>query len=364
MTDIQRYRGFSLIELMVGMVIAILSSIVVFQVFSISERQQRTTTGASDAQSNGALAFHILDRDIKMAGWGLERSAIANCANLFSYHESTGGAINNFFASVAITDGGVNPDAISINFYSDPSDADFALSLTSLRSTMPQSSSELNVNSTFGCKENNLAVIAQGGNCTLVQITQIQDAALKLQHNPGGDAPYNPTIPYQTAHGWPAYTTGATLQCFTAMVNRTYSIVGRSFTLRQPDSTNVMQTYEIAPEIIDLQAQYGINDDATKPQVVTKWVNATAADGWESTNLTNVQTARIKAVRIALVARSAQYEKPDAAGNCTTTTPTMVGDWSSWATFDTTNYPGDWKCYRYKVFETVVPLRNIIWANV
>jgi len=362
MSDKQHNRGFSLIELMVGMLIAILSSIVVFQVFSVSERQKRTTTGASDAQSNGAIAFHILDRDIKMAGWGLERSSVASCTNFYSYHESTGGPIANFFASVRITDGGIDPDSISINYYSDPSDANFELSLTSLRSTMPQPSSELNVNSTFGCGVNSLAIVTQGGNCTLMQITQVQDTALKLQHNPGGGAPYNPTIVYQNNNGWPAYSTGATLQCFTAMIGRTYLIQDRSLALQQPDAASVMQTYEIAPEIIDLQAQYGINDDPLRPQVVTKWVNATAADGWN--NLTIAQTARIKAVRIALVARSAQYEKPDTTGNCTTTTAPMVADWSDWATFDTTNYPADWQCYRYKVFQTVVPLRNIIWANV
>jgi type IV pilus assembly protein PilW len=67
-------------------------------------------------------------------------------------------------------------------------------------------------------------------------------------------------------------------------------------------------------------------------------------------------------VRIALVARSVQYEKPEPNQQCATTTNDMVSKWSSWATFNTTGYPADWKCYRYKVFETIVPLRNVIWG--
>jgi type IV pilus assembly protein PilW len=62
------------------------------------------------------------------------------------------------------------------------------------------------------------------------------------------------------------------------------------------------------------------------------------------------------------VARSAQYEKPE-SGTCRTTTADTVKSWSTWASFDTSRYPADWQCYRYKVFETVVPLRNAIWGN-
>jgi type IV pilus assembly protein PilW len=366
MTGKQRAGGFSIIELMVGMVIAILSSIVVYQVFSVSERQKRTTTGAADAQSNGAIAFYMLDRDIKMAGWGIENTGTANCTNLYTYLDdgASAGPINDMFASVSIVDGGTGPDTINIQYYDDPANANFRFAVTTLRSTMPQSSSELNVNSTYGCQPNAagdlpLAIVVQGGNCTVMQITQIQDAALKLQHNPGGTPSYNPPVPYQTANGWPAYTSGATLQCFPRLFRRTYRITSENLEMRQPDSAGATQTYQVAPEIVDLQAQYGIA--LAGSQQVTQWVDA--IDAWASP-LTTANIYRIKAVRIALVARSAQYEKPDASGTCTTTDAAAVDNWSSWANFSTSNLPADWQCYRYKVFETVVPLRNIIWANV
>lgn len=362
MTDRRGSRGFSLVEILVGVTIGILSSIVVFQVFALSERQKRTTTGAADAQTNGAVALYMMERDVKTAGWGLENASFANCATVFSYLDdgvSPAGPIGDLFASATIADGGAGPDAITIQYYDNPSDPNFKFSVTTLGSTMPQPSAELNVRSTYGCDIGDLVIVAQGSNCTLMQITQVQESALKLQHAPGGSPSYNPSAAYQNANGWPAYSTDASMQCFSQLFRRTYRITASQLELQEPNAAGVTQTFQIAPGILDMQAQYGVA--AAGSQQVTSWVNATGA--WASP-LTTANARRVKALRIALVARSSEYEKPDAEGTCTTTTAAMVAGWSTWAVFDTGAWPADWQCYRYKMFETVVPLRNIIWANL
>ena len=48
-------RGFTLVELMVGVLIGLIGTVVIFQVFAVSEGQKRTTTGGSDAQQNGVF---------------------------------------------------------------------------------------------------------------------------------------------------------------------------------------------------------------------------------------------------------------------------------------------------------------------
>ena len=63
--------GFSLVEIMVGMVIGMLGLIIMMQVFSLSESQKRTTTGGGDAHSNGAIALFGLQRDLRQAGFGV-----------------------------------------------------------------------------------------------------------------------------------------------------------------------------------------------------------------------------------------------------------------------------------------------------
>jgi type IV pilus assembly protein PilW len=371
MPSLHENKGFGLIEIMIGVVISIVASLAIFQVFALSERQKRTTTGAADAQTNGAIGLYMLERDARIAGWGLEGSIFANCNTIYSYDGSTGTGAENPLAPVVITEGGgAGPDSITLQYYDDPANRNFKFATTTLTSTMPQSSSELNVSSTYGCANidvngdgviNNQdvprAIIQQGGNCTVMDVTNVNAMSLKLQHNPGEGN--NPSASYQHANGWPAYSTGAKLQCFNKSYTKTYRIVNEQLQLQNRSSTGVSQTYDIAPDIIDMQAQYGVA--APGSQQVTAWVNATGAGTWGSP-LSAANAKRIKAIRVAIVARSGQYEKP-ASGTCDTTTSSMAAAWSSWATFNTSTYPADWQCYRYRVFETVIPLRNVIWAN-
>ena len=80
---------------------------------------------------------------------------------------------------------------------------------------------------------------------------------------------------------------------------------------------------------------------------------------------------RIAALRLAVVARSKNPEKPGASGVCSATqlAPTVF---SSTEPLGVTAQPitlnvavaGDviaWQCYRYRVFETIVPMRNLGW---
>ena len=65
------------------------------------------------------------------------------------------------------------------------------------------------------------------------------------------------------------------------------------------------------------------------------------------------------------MARSALLEKADpVTGLCTTTTvqPLWYGAGASGADIplDVSADP-NWKCYRYKVFQTVAPIRNMAW---
>lgn len=371
-------RGFGLIEIMVGLLIGMVASIVIFQVFSVTERQKRTTGGSADAQTNAAFSLYQIERDAKMAGFGIEADSIAQCTQTFSYFNNGSGdkTLTEFEvpSAISIKDGGGNSaDEIKIVYYANPADDNFVIpSNTTLRSTMPQPSAELNVNSTSGCTESSLALVQQGGKCTIMQITQVQAAALKIQHNPGGagtpqNPVYNPGAPYMTANNWPAYTSGATVRCgLTPPISRTYNINTVTSTLQSRDSTTGI-TLTVSPNIVALQAQYGVADTGMLP--LKEWVDATGI--WEETIAGGVQTSptkvngkRIKALRVAIVARSAEYEKPEPNQVCNTTTDAMVQAWSSWANLNAVKTLSDWQCYRYKVVETVIPLRNVIWANL
>lgn len=371
-----RHRGFSLVEIMVGLAIGMIAMIVIMQVFDLSEKQKRTTSGGADAQSNGAIALYMIERDTRMAGWGMDSAMYASCNTAYSYCDGSeacggeAGALGVDFAPVRIADGGSNPDTITIRLFADPNLDTFKYpASTAISKSMPQPSSELDVVSVAGCVKGGMVLVSQAGNCTLMQITHIQGKPAKLQHAPGSSGIYNPPANFQNANGWPGYTAGAALSCFPASSNgpllqKVYAIDTASRQLQRTDNTvtPAVTNEPVTAEIFDLQAQYGIAP--VNSQTVDEWVDATGAT-WANPALADWK--RIKAVRIALVARSAQYEKPARAGDaCTTTTDEMAAKWASWAddVFSTDDYPSDWRCYRYKTFETVIPLRNVIWGNL
>lgn len=377
-------KGFSLVEIMVALVIGMISMIVIMQVFYVSEGRKRSTTGGADAQSNGAIAFYMLERDTKMAGWGIDSASYATCGTVYSYCDGSavcGGVAGNIgtlrFASVIVADGGTGPDRITAQYFANPVlDTYRYPSTTTITSPMPQPSSEFNVGSVAGCAANDMALVSQAGKCTLMTVTHIQGAALKIQHNPGGNAPYNPSANHQNTNNWPAYTQGATVSCFKAPPNgpvfaKTYFIDTATRQLRRNDNTTLpifpattavpIVNELVAPEIIDLQVQYGIAPVGS--QEVNDWVDPSGAT-WGDPALANWK--RIKAVRIALVSRSSQYEKPEPGQTCNATPVGNVGPaWAGLTETKLTNQQGaDYRCYRYKVFESVIPLRNVIWAKL
>ena len=57
-------------------------------------------------------------------------------------------------------------------------------------------------------------------------------------------------------------------------------------------------------------------------------------------------------------------EKPDPATgvcNTTATAPTWAGSREGTSPAINLTADANWQCYRYKTFETVVPLRNMLW---
>ena len=63
--------GFSLVEIMVALVIGLLTTLVIMQVFTVFEGQKRSTMGSADAQTSGSVALYMIERDMQMAGFGL-----------------------------------------------------------------------------------------------------------------------------------------------------------------------------------------------------------------------------------------------------------------------------------------------------
>jgi hypothetical protein len=142
-------------------------------------------------------------------------------------------------------------------------------------------------------------------------------------------------------------------------VYRSYSLNTNGLEVRIFDATNgSAASQDLYAGIVNLQAVYG-KALGTNPSQVTAWNSADPAlDVTDSASNTINGWSRVVAVRLALVARSQQYEKSEVTTALPTWRPNGVDPVAI-----KVDGNGDWKHYRYKVYETVVPLRNMIWQS-
>ena len=120
---------------------------------------------------------------------------------------------------------------------------------------------------------------------------------------------------------------------------------------------------DLYAQVINLQAVYGLDTTSPRDNVVDSWTatSPTTPAGW----------AQVIALRVAVVARTTQYEgKPGDTTFATNAEPSWKPDGATAATLKVqslvtcpTSDTNCWKHYRYRVFETVVPLRNMLWQS-
>lgn len=360
--------GITLIELMVGMVVALIATLVITQMYAAFEGQKRTSIAGSDAQENGLAALFTLERDIRMAGYGLTANPLMSCNTIYSGYDDPNlgviqpapGLSNTALMPARITEGGAAADRIELVSSSSVRPG----VPTQIRQSMPSPAADLKVTNITGYHVGDVIIVSDGNSCSVMQITQIQSPGggsglFGFVHNNGQGAPYN--MAGNITNGWPAYGVGA-------KVFQLGGLISRRYTIQASSNTQALFVEELIPpgtganamvaDIVDLQAQYGIA--AAGSQQVTCWTNA-AGSGCGGTDWANPSAAevqRIRAVRLALLARSPIAEKPSVAGGACDTT-TVAPTWSG----GNFNLPVNWQCHRFRVFETVVPLRNVIWGN-
>ncbi len=349
--------GFTLVELLVGMAIGLLATLVVMQVFSVFEGQKRATTGTADAQTNGNIALYHISRDLQLAGYALTNTGEAGTADSalecaspvadFSSFGVAAPAVN--LAPITIVDGGsgIGGDSITIRYGTSP--------MGGMPTTIsgPMSvTNDVPVASNLGCTAtgNDVALVMNGANCALTRLASGVQAANTLT-----------LIDNRAATVAGAAVQGAKVSCLREWTQNTYVV--------DPLNDNLLLGADpIVEGIVNMQAQYGVSAVASDNQI-TAWVNADVAP-WNNPGLADRN--RIKAVHIAIVARSAAREEAFLT-DATCTTAKLVVNNGPCAWDDTNVDPApaidlsigdpDWRHYRYRVFETIIPLRNVIYAR-
>jgi type IV pilus assembly protein PilW len=374
-------RGFSLVELIVGVAISLIGILVMFRMVSLWDLHSRTTTSGGDAQVTGTLAIYALERDLKPAGMGFGQAAPPAMGCNVLANDLVGPRPFNFpLQPVNIqVNAGAIPDQITI-FYGDSS---FYVSQEPLQGATAVSKT---LRRRGGFRPGDLAIVAGNpgagfgsANCALVEIT-------------GAANPDNRTVDHGVAN-YLSFYTGA----LKGVRYNTVAGVGAGFATgmmyslgpnpqvaqwqitTRPNGTRALSRTElifnspqldVAENVINLKAQYGVdadNNGRITNALPNEWTTVAPAD-----------FTQVLAIRVAVLVRSRQFERSADGSAAAPTGITQIAP--SWAAgnFVMTNLdgtadafggapntpdPNNWRFYRYRVYEKVIPLRNMIWGT-
>ena len=310
--------GFTLVEVMSAMVILLLAITAVFATFQVQQKSFVVQSRVAEMQQNLRQGVEFLTRDIRLAGYGIPAD-VTIPDNVIAAGVTT-------MRSLYAKDNTTGPDQIYVMYLYD---MDASQPPTTITIPMPNASAELNVASVQGFAVGDLVIIRNGTAADMFEVTQVQGAALKLQHNPGGSArDYNNPGGHST---FPAggYGTGSTLA--KARFIRYYidDTTDPAHPTLMVDRMTGAAPQPLADDIEDMQLAYGLDTNADG--VVDTW---TASPGTPS---------QIRQVRLQLLARA---RIPDAAWR---ETRPALGNHAAGASADG---------YRRRIIDVVIDVRN------
>ncbi|WP_407279068.1 PilW family protein [Aromatoleum evansii] len=399
-------RGISLVELMIGLVVGLIITLAITSSVATIGKQFRITGAGHSAAEGAQVAVALIDRDLRGAGAALFNGSFANlCPGYNMYDKGVVTANNSNLYSlhypVRIESGAsaTVSDMVEImvgapDFYSGE--------ILPIVKEMPSSSDIMKISDTNLASEDQIHVgdtvlVVQAppneakAPCTRFKVTKIsgqtqsdQCTSFKTGCNvhfgsTSGDVvnDFNPTNPNTTYTRPVSYGVGSLVfKMPPGWVRPVFEYVQYAVAcgaLLRYDPMKVdpvalrttcpatYKNFAMAADIVMLKAQYGISTEGSDQIAV--WENAPTAAQYSGFNATQLdeylkKLQRVKAVRLAMVARS---REPD-TGTVTAQAP-IVFDGAVTLNLSGTPVPAGktWQHYRYRVHETVVPLRNPLW---
>lgn len=392
--------GFSLIEIMVGMVIGMVGIIAMMQVASLSEAQRRSTVGGGDALNRGAIVMYGLQREVDQAGLGISDSSLVGCDV-----QLPTGIVLAAMAPVTInhpniTGQDANTDTLLI-VYGNGNGAPQGDVVNSQPATMavPVSANSpdiYNVAAPAGFCPNGTSPTILSNDCQnsptapIPPVDRVIAVPANLQTIPRPTCAAasrlvmtqvvwsdrnSSNVVVTTGQGQAGMSGGRLFNMGRAPSIIAYAIRNGRLTRcdylvnncgAATNNTRADVWIPVANDIVSLRAEYG-RDTLTPVNATTGPVNAVLDTFDQIQPATNCAWSRVTSLRLALVARGG-YDRSAP----THVVPVWAGSAvnSSVPPLNPTAFPidlsavTDWRNYRYGVFETTMPIRNMAWNGV
>ena len=396
--------GFSLIELLVSMVIALVVTLAITSVLIRSEGSKRSTTSVNDVNQTGAYAAFVMDRTVRSAGSGFSQNwldafgCVIDAAKANATILPLPAALDPPFATVPLrvrlaplligkgmadTGGQVRGDVLTVM-------AGMSGGGDQPQAVLPPPfvPGTARVTNALGYANNDLVLLADA---TIDTSGASPRPGCMLQHVAGAGGVAGDQLTFTGAEysrnngsvfglgGFVGATSPIAIQMGSvpaaagAPTNPPQMLlygVGDNNTLVSYDllrvAGNTTAPTPIADGVVEIRALYGVDTTAPNPDgSVDAWIDpGNAGTGYTHAQLTDgtavaqAKLHRIAAVRIGLILRTSLQERdPIPTGS----TLTLFSDLPA-ALRQTRTLAGNELYFRYRTVEFTVPLRNPLYA--
>lgn len=341
----RRASGTSLVDVLVGLVVALVAIVVVYRAFVALDALRKSAIDASDANMAATFALDTIATRVANAGagWSAASAWLDSCAVSADFATSLRPV------AVLITDGGgpARPDTIAIREAATPG---FAVG-AAFASAAP-AGADFDIETSMGFAVGNRVVaVSRTGTCASAVVTSRSSplpGITRIGHSTvGADFPI----------------TSVLLDLGAAGAASALRFDVSSGTLRSTDLANDDAPVPLAANVVNLKFQYGVDTDGD--DLLDTWVPAGTSGTWSAPAMVAASRSaleRIKAIRIGMVVRSDERDR------------TLQSTYR-WVLFDCA-HDDKAACdgrlegavaatssgnYRFRTLETIVPLQNVIW---
>lgn len=365
--------GFTIIELMIGLLVGMFVTLGVTYVVMNMEGQKRTVTSGSDAQLTGAMALATLARTVQPAGYGFNQvPGVMGCTLVNKYGGGGLKGMPDRLVPVEIEDGKDGaPDTIRV-FASGKTSYAVPLRLKEVYDPSVTGANNLfvplalaGVSARDAAYAGDLLVAAADAahDCEIFRASTATAGVVGREDDGAWNAVGFPSQKYKSGNylinlGQP---TDVTLG-----VSAEGALTVRSLVFSDAGVPSYTEAVPVHRDVVNLQAMYGKDTSSPPDGAIDEWSAEKPA--------TTAQWQQVVALRVAVVARSTQFEREEvtpkdpqwdvgnevkvvgATVNCAHHSGSKCLDLKLPALDD-----GKERHYRYKVFESVIPLRNMVW---
>ena len=281
----RQQRGLTLVEILIALVIGLILTAGILQVFSSTRQSNQVHEAIARMQESGRMALEVIARDARMADfWGCASNITSVTNNL----DSAGtGYINFGVGGIDGTDSGSTaPDTLVLR-------GGGGNGLVIQAPFGPQASANLSVNAGNGLSQGDIVMVSDCETADIFQISNSNpDSSGTIVHNtgnatdPGNYNATNPGCPGANAHCLSKVYDGNARLFTTSQI--TYTVGTGS----EGEPALFRNGQEFLDGIEDLQVLYG--EDTDDNDVADYYVNATDV----------VDMTRVISIRFAVVVRS------------------------------------------------------------